>query len=47
MAEFVLKNKYFQFLDKVYQQIPGTTIDTKFTHPYACIFMDQMESKFL
>ena len=47
MAEFVLKNNYFQFSDKVYQQISGTAIDTKFAPPYACIFMDQVESKFL
>ena len=47
MAEFVLKNNYFQFSDKVYQQISGTAIGTKFAPPYACIFMDQVESKFL
>ena len=47
MAEFVLKNNCFQFLDKVYQQISATAIGTKFAPPYACIFMDQVESKFL
>ena len=47
MAEFVLKNNYFQFSDKVYQQISGTAIGTKFASPYACTFMDQVESKFL
>ena len=47
MAEFVFKNTYFQFLDKIYQQILGTAIGTKFTPLYACIFMDQVESKFL
>ena len=47
IAEFVLKNNYFQFSGKVYQQIPETAIDTKFAPPYACIFMDQVESKFL
>ena len=47
MAEFVLKNNYFQFSDKVYQQISGTAIGTKFAPPYACIFMDQVKSKFL
>ena len=47
MAEFVLKNNYFQFLEKVFQQISGTAIGTKFAPPYACIFMDQVESKFL
>ena len=47
MAEFVLKNNYFQFGDKVYQQISGRAIGTKFATPYACIFMDQVESNFL
>ena len=47
MAEFVLKNNYFQFSDKVYQQISGTAIGTKFAPPYACIFIDQVESKFI
>ena len=47
MTEFVLKNNYFQFSDKVYQQILGTAISTKFAPPYACIFVDQVESKFL
>ena len=47
MAEFVLKNNYFQFSDKVYQQISGTAIGTKFAPSYACIFMHQVEIKFL
>ena len=47
MAEFVLKNNYFQFSDKVYQQISKTAIGTKFAPSYACIFMDQLKSKFL
>ena len=47
MTEFVLKNNYFQFSDKVYQQILGTAISTKFAPTYACIFVDQVESKFL
>ena len=46
MTEFVLKNNYFQFSDKAYQQISGVAIGTKFAPPYACIFMDQLESKF-
>ena len=47
MAEFVLKTNYFQFSDKVYQEISGAAIGTKFAPLYACIFMDQVESKFL
>ena len=47
MAGFSFKNNYFQFSDKVYQQISGTAISTKFAPPYACIVMNQVESKFL
>ena len=47
MAEFALKNNYFQFSDKVYQQISGIAMSTKLAPPYACIFIDQVESKFL
>ena len=47
MAEFVLKNNFFEFDSKVFQQIAGTAIGTKFAPPYACIFMDQLETKFL
>ena len=43
MAEFVLKNNYFQFSDKVYQQILGTVIDSKFAPPYACILWIKWE----
>ena len=47
MAEFVLKNNYFEFNGHVKQQISGTAIDTKFAPAYACIFTDDVESKFL
>ena len=47
MAQFALKNNYLQFSNKVYQQISGTTIGTMLAPPYACIFMDQVESKLL
>jgi len=47
MASFVLKNNFFEFNDVVMQQISGTAIGTKFAPPYACIFMDQIESDFL
>ena len=47
MAKFVLKNNYFEFNSKVKQQISGTAIGTKFAHPYACIFMDEVETSFL
>ena len=41
MAEFVLSNS------DAFQQISGTAIGTKFGPPYACIYMDQVEQKFL
>ena len=47
MAEFVLKNNYFEFNGKVKKQILGTAIGTRFAPPYACIFMDQVETEFL
>ena len=47
MAQFVLKNNFFEFNNDVFQQISGTAIGTKFAPPYACIFMDQIETNFL
>ena len=46
MAEFVLKNNYFEFDRSVFQQVSGTAIGTKFALPYACIFMDRLENNF-
>ena len=43
MAKFALTNKYF----KLFHQISGTAIGTKFESPYACIFMDKLETDFL
>ena len=39
IAEFVLKNNYFEFNSNVKHQISRTAIGTKFTSPYACIYM--------
>ena len=47
MAEFALKNNIFEFNGKVKQQVVGTAIGTKFASPYACIYMDEVETKFL
>ena len=47
MAKFSLKNNYFEFNGKVKQQILRTAIKTKLTTPYACIFMDKVETSFL
>ena len=46
MAEFVLKNNLFEFNSKVFQQISGTAIGTKFAPLYACIYMDRVEQDF-
>ena len=46
MAEFVLKNIYFQSNGKVKQQISGNAIGNKFAPTYACVFMDQEENDF-
>ena len=47
MAEFVLKNNFFEFNREVKRQKSGTAIGTKFAPPYACIFMDEVETEFL
>ena len=47
LAEFVLKNNFFEFNSKIKQQVSGTAIDTKFAPPYACLFMDKFETSFL
>ena len=46
MAEFVLKNNYFEFNGSIKQRISGAVIGTKFAPPYACIFMDKFETNF-
>ena len=46
MAQFVLKNNFFKS-NNVFQQISGTAVGTKFALPYACIFMDQILTKYL
>ena len=47
MTEFVLKNNIFDINEKVKQQVAGTAIGTKFAPPYACIYMDEVETEFL
>ena len=46
MAEFVLKNNYFEFTGKFKKQLSGTAIGTKFAPAYASIFMNEVESNF-
>ena len=47
MAEFVLKNNFFEFNNQIKQQISGTAIGAKCAPTYARIFMDKMEGEFL
>ena len=47
MAEFVLKNNFFEFNGWIKQQTSGTAIGTKCTPTYAWIYMDQMKGEFL
>ena len=47
MAEVVLKSNYFEFNGQVKHQIYCTVIDIKFAPRYACIFVGDVESKFL
>ena len=42
MAEFVLKNNYFEFGNKLKQRTSGTAIGTKFAPPCECIFMSDL-----
>ena len=47
MAELILKNNYFEFEDKIYHQILGTSIGTKFAHSFGNIFMSKLEEKMI
>jgi hypothetical protein len=47
MAEFVWKNNYFESDGDIYCQNSGTDMGTKFAPPFACIFMDMVETDFL
>ena len=47
IARFVLENNYFKFNGDFKKQNSGTAIGTKFAPPYSCIFMDDLETKFL
>ena len=43
LAEIVLKNNFFEHLSRVYGQMQGTAIGTKFAPQYAILFMGQFE----
>ena len=46
MAEFVLKNNYWEFGNTIKQQLFGTASGTKFFPPQVCIFINDLETKF-
>ena len=46
-ADIVLKNNFFEHNSKIYQQLKGTAIGTKFAPPYAVLFMGDFEEKAL
>ena len=46
MADFVMKNNFFQFNSKFKLQKSGTAIGNKLAPPYACIFIDEVETEF-
>ena len=41
MAEFVLKNTFFEFNNQIKRKISGTALGTKCAPTYVCIFMDK------
>ena len=47
MAEFLLKNNFFEFNTKIKRQVSGTAVGTKFAFLYACHFKDKFETSFL
>ena len=47
MTDFVLENNFFEFNGEVKRQKSGPASGTKFAPPYACIFMDAVETEFL
>ena len=47
MAQFLLKNNFFEINNDVFRQIAGTAISKTFALPYAYIFMDQIETEIL
>ena len=47
IADFIIQNNLFEFDSKFYKRISGTTIGTKFAPPYACIFIDHIETEFV
>ena len=45
LENIILKHNYFEFGEKIFHQLLGTAIGTKFAPPYANIFMAGLEEK--
>ena len=45
LADIVLKNNYFQFLDKTFKQKRDTAIGTKFVPPYSILFNADLDKR--
>ena len=43
LAEFLLKNIFFEFDSKIKQQISGTAIGTNFAPPCTCVYMNKTD----
>ena len=46
LAKIVLQNNIFEFNQKALKQLRGTALGTKFTPPYAILFMAHLEKEF-
>ena len=46
MTKSILKYNIFEFHGKVNLQISGTEIGSKFAPPFACIYIDEVETDF-
>ena len=47
MAKNFLSNNYFEFSEKAFLQISVIAIVTKSPRPYACVYLDEVETEFL
>ena len=47
MADFVLKNNFFEFNGEFKRQKSGTAVGTELAPSYACISRDEVETEFL
>jgi hypothetical protein len=46
LLQLVLTNNYFEFNNKYYLQLTGTSMGTRCAPAYACLFMSELEERF-